>query len=94
MSADFKAIVLAMAEQRPDARVSTIVALAIAAEKAVRTPDLDDPKDLADWALLQPAVKAEVDAERKIHAIKELRAASGASLLQAKNAVDTFRFAR
>lgn len=84
---DFRTTVLAMAQARPNARVSTIVELALAVESIV-LPDLDDAAALGRWALLQPAVKAELALGKKIHAIKELRAASRCSLPQAKNAID------
>jgi len=92
MSADFRDIVLAMAQERPNARVSTIVALALAVENA--TPgDLNDAKSLGHWAARQPEVAQYLGdgtsgAGAKIHAIKELRALTNASLKQAKEAID------
>lgn len=50
--------------------------------------DLDDASALGLWAAAQPKVKAEIKADKKIHAIKELRELTGASLLQAKLAVE------
>jgi ribosomal protein L7/L12 len=82
---DFRSHVIAMSAARPNARVSTIVALALALEGPL---SLDDAASLGVWAKRQPAVAAQLAAGERIRAIKELRALTGASLLQAKNAVD------
>ena len=84
---DFKTAVMAMAGARPDAPVSLIVDLALAIEHAA-PPDLDDARRLGQWAFHQPVVRAEIDAGKKIHAIKELRLLTHCSLLQAKLAIE------
>ncbi len=82
---DFREAVLAMAEARPNSRVSTIVALALALEK----PNVDNAQQFGQWATRQAAVANEVKAGRKISAIKELRQLTGCGLAQAKYALDT-----
>lgn len=84
---DFRTIVLAMAQDRPHMRAGTLVSLAVAIENA-QPPELDDAEGFAKWAARQPEVMQYVRADKKIHAIKEIRALTGASLLQAKNAAD------
>lgn len=84
---DFKTAIVAMSHARPDAPVSLMVDLALALENAL-PPHLEDAKALGQWALRQPAVAAEISADRKIHAIKELRALTKCSLAEAKNAIE------
>ncbi len=84
---DFKAMVVAMASVRPDAPVSLIVELAVAIENAA-PPNLDDAKQLGQWAARQPVIATELANDRKIHAIKELRALTNASLKQSKEAIE------
>jgi ribosomal protein L7/L12 len=84
---DFKTALTAMAAARPDADVSLIVDLALAIEHAM-PPNLDDAKALGQWAAHQPSVRAELTADKKIHAIKELRALTHCSLAQAKYAIE------
>lgn len=84
---DFKTLVTTMAEARPDARVSLIVDLALALEET-HPPDLNDREALARWAAKFPAVTDCLKADKKINAIKELRALTSASLKQSKDAID------
>lgn len=88
MSERFRDVAVALAETRPNMRASTLVALALAVADTPDAPSLDDSLALADWALRQPSIAAFVLAGKKIHAIRELRTLTSASLLQAKNAVD------
>lgn len=53
-----------------------------------KPPKLDDARALAQWARRQSVIAREIKADRKIHAIKELRSLTGASLFQSKNAMD------
>lgn len=84
---DFKALVVAMSAARPNEPVSLIVDLALAIENAA-PPNLDDARRLGQWAARQPSVANELAADRKIHAIKELRQLTNASLKQAKEAIE------
>lgn len=84
---DFREVVLAMAQTRPRMQAATLVALALAVENA--TPNPDDAKAFGKWAARQPEVAQYIAADKKIHAIKEIRLLTGSSLVQAKNAADT-----
>ena len=84
---DFRENVIAMSKARPNARASTIVALALAIESST-IPPLNDPDALARWAVCQPTVAAFIAEDKKIQVIKEVRALTGASLAQAKYALD------
>ena len=87
---DFKTAVLAMAKARPDLTVTQLVdlALAVSIDEPDGPPNLDNAEALATWAARQPAVAEAIAQNKKIFAIKELRALTGSSLLQAKNAMD------
>lgn len=69
-----------------------ITAAAVAEVKNAGLPDPSVASDLAEWAKGQPGVLALINQDRKIMAIKELRAvwpgAETLGLKQAKNAVD------
>lgn len=51
-------------------------------------PNYDDPHAFAKWAATQPSVMEHIQGARRIQAIKELRALTSCSLVQAKNATD------
>lgn len=91
MSANFRDVVIAMANERPNMRVSTVVALALAIEGNAKPSNLNDAAALGRWAARQPSVAVFIAADKKIHAIKEVRTLTGASLLQAKNAIEAIR---
>ena len=84
---DFKTALIAMAQARPDVEATLVIDLALAVENAL-PPDLNDSKALGRWAARQHVVAVELDANRKIPAIKALRGLTHCSLLQAKNAVE------
>lgn len=89
MKPDYRQTVLALATTRPHMKASTLVALVEAlAGPEVKPSDPNDSAALASWAMAQPEVAAYVGSNKKIHAIKEIRALTGASLAQAKNAID------
>lgn len=85
---DFEATVKILAETQPNMRARTLVALAVALREDRPPVNLDDARALADWAIRQPQIAAHIRDDRKIQAIKEIRAATGAGLLQAKSAHD------
>lgn len=90
MSADYRTVAEALTAARPNMRAHTLVALAAAICDSAPS-DVNDAHALGRWALRQPSIADLLAADKPIHAIKELRALTGAGLAQAKRALDTVR---
>lgn len=84
----FRSIVLAMAEARPNARASTVVSLALAAESAIVKLDINSPASLARWASSNKEVADFLRDGNRIPAIREVRVQTGAGLKAAKEAIE------